>query len=192
MVGIHDSNFLTVTTKVYLSILICVHFSWISGKITPDPNNIKKKLEQKINKTIPCWPCRKFPIQEIFQTSKKSTCAFFYDVFLSILCLAINLDENWKFVQTKSCEFLPGICFFFTLVPFERSSAYIGKWVTLHSCCIRENAQLYCSVSHIVNGHSAKRWRKIFYLTAGENVSLYFIYGSHEFIASFKLKALLF
>lgn len=89
-------------------------------------------------------------------------------------------------------NFCLGFVSFFSLVPFERSSAYIGKWVTLHSCCIRVNAQLYCSVSHIVNGHLAKRWRKIFYLTAGENVSLYFIYGSHEFIASFKLKALLF
>lgn len=37
VVGIHDSNFLTTTTTVYLSVLICVHFSWISGKITPDP-----------------------------------------------------------------------------------------------------------------------------------------------------------
>lgn len=78
----------------------------------------KKKIKQFLVDRAESFHSRDFPNEQKINMRAPFFAPFRMDVLSSILYLAINLDENRKFVQTKPCAFL--LRFF----PFERSSAY--------------------------------------------------------------------
>ena len=155
---VYCSSFLIriIMMPAYLSescfFLLEIHsnFSWF---VDAENRNVYKK-------TIPCWPKPKLrvfivEVKHFFFTRKNHFCFLCEKISIvcyganfplsTILCLAINLDENRKFVQTMSMPIFPTRIYSFSSC--ERCKCISENGLRFIVVCIRAIEPELCSRS---------------------------------------------